>query len=179
MDGEWVAVCKMSNGDLVADNGYAYVSIAVQYMLVGVSDMRSDDKPMHFLTNFVIKMVEANENDIEGAKSKRNPEDDLETKPFLKKHKDKEETTKGLANDSLQHKSDQEETVEGLNDTPDFVEEAATRNITALKAVQDQFHVPGKRFLGFFSQKLFKKKTSSNGSDQDSPNRGLRDIDIV
>ncbi|KAL0725097.1 hypothetical protein Bca4012_039696 [Brassica carinata] len=31
-----------------------------------------------------------------------------------------------------------------------------------------------------FSQKSFKKKTSSNGSDhQDSPNRGLRDIDIV
>ncbi|CAA7055206.1 unnamed protein product [Microthlaspi erraticum] len=30
-----------------------------------------------------------------------------------------------------------------------------------------------------FSQKSFKKKTSSNGSDQDSPNRGLRDVDIV
>ncbi|KAL0662477.1 hypothetical protein Bca4012_099314 [Brassica carinata] len=31
-----------------------------------------------------------------------------------------------------------------------------------------------------FSQKSFKQKTSSNGSDhQDSPNRGLRDIDIV
>ncbi|CAH8386116.1 unnamed protein product [Eruca vesicaria subsp. sativa] len=30
-----------------------------------------------------------------------------------------------------------------------------------------------------FSQKSFKKKTSNNGSDQDSPNRGLRDIDIV
>ncbi|XP_019086791.1 PREDICTED: uncharacterized protein LOC109125170 [Camelina sativa] len=41
---------------------------------------------------------------------KRNPEDDLETKPVLKKHKEtseeKEETTKGFA-DSLQHKSDQ------------------------------------------------------------------------
>ncbi|KAG7624761.1 RNA recognition motif domain [Arabidopsis thaliana x Arabidopsis arenosa] len=65
---------------------------------------------------------------------KRNPEDDdLETKPFLKKHKDeekKEETPEGLA-DSLQHKSDQanlislkeeESTVEGRDDTPDFVE---------------------------------------------------------
>ncbi|CAD5322666.1 unnamed protein product [Arabidopsis thaliana] len=68
---------------------------------------------------------------------KRNPEDDdLETKPFLKKHKDeekKEETPEGLA-DSLQHKSDQanlislkeeESTVEGRDDTPDFVEEAS------------------------------------------------------
>ncbi|VYS56950.1 unnamed protein product [Arabidopsis thaliana] len=65
---------------------------------------------------------------------KRNPEDDdLETKPFLKKHKDeekKEETPERLA-DSLQHKSDQanlislkeeESTVEGRDDTPDFVE---------------------------------------------------------
>ena len=31
-----------------------------------------------------------------------------------------------------------------------------------------------------FSQRSFKQKTSSNGSDhQDSPNRGLRDIDIL
>ncbi|KAF3576799.1 hypothetical protein DY000_02033752, partial [Brassica cretica] len=30
-----------------------------------------------------------------------------------------------------------------------------------------------------FSQKSFKKKTSDNGSDQDSPNRGFRDVDIV
>lgn len=72
----------MSNEDLVADNGYAYVSIAVQYNLVGVSAMRSDDmrgsdKPMHLLTNFVIvEMVEANENDTEDAKSEYEEEKD-------------------------------------------------------------------------------------------------------
>ncbi|XP_010436002.1 PREDICTED: uncharacterized membrane protein At3g27390-like [Camelina sativa] len=38
---------------------------------------------------------------------------------------------------------------------------------------------PAKTVSRIFSQKSFKKKTSSNGSDQDSPNRGLRDIDIV
>ncbi|CAH8277680.1 unnamed protein product [Arabidopsis lyrata] len=71
---------------------------------------------------------------------KRNPEDDLETKqPILKKHKEKKkETTKGFA-DSLQHKSDQEETVEGLNDTPDFVEEAAVITNTLFMA-----HIPHK-----------------------------------
>ncbi|EFH44887.1 predicted protein [Arabidopsis lyrata subsp. lyrata] len=68
---------------------------------------------------------------------KRNPDDDdLETKPVLKKHKEeKEKTTEGLA-DSLQHKSDQanlislkeEETVEGLDDTPDFVEALEKKN---------------------------------------------------
>ncbi|KAG7548619.1 RNA recognition motif domain [Arabidopsis suecica] len=63
---------------------------------------------------------------------KANLLDDLETKQILKKHKetseDKEETTKGFADDSLQHNSDQanlisvKETVEGLDDIPDFVE---------------------------------------------------------
>lgn len=38
---------------------------------------------------------------------------------------------------------------------------------------------PGKTVSRIFSQKSFKKKTSSNGSDQDSPSRGLRDVDIV
>ncbi|EOA15722.1 hypothetical protein CARUB_v10006624mg [Capsella rubella] len=69
---------------------------------------------------------------------KRNPDDDdLETIPILKKHKEtsseEKETTEGLVADpSLLQKSDQansisvKETVEGLDDTPlDFVEDAA------------------------------------------------------
>ncbi|WZY97261.1 hypothetical protein YC2023_069590 [Brassica napus] len=32
-DGEWVAVCKLSNGTHIGDHGYLYVSLMVQYML--------------------------------------------------------------------------------------------------------------------------------------------------
>ncbi|CAH2080097.1 unnamed protein product [Thlaspi arvense] len=38
---------------------------------------------------------------------------------------------------------------------------------------------PGKTVSRIFSQRSFKNKTSTNGSDQDSPNRGLRGVDIV
>ncbi|ANM58063.1 apoptosis inhibitory protein [Arabidopsis thaliana] len=84
MNGEWVAVCKMSNGTLVADYGYAYVSIEVQYMPVGASDLkrkriRGSDHPMHLLTNFIIvDMVEADENDRKDAESEESEEKDSE-----------------------------------------------------------------------------------------------------
>ncbi|CAA0385137.1 unnamed protein product [Arabidopsis thaliana] len=61
---------------------------------------------------------------------KREPEDDLETKPILKKHKEnsedeeKKEQIKGTV-ELLETKSDQapvKETVEGLDETPDSVE---------------------------------------------------------
>ncbi|KAL9294340.1 putative RNA recognition motif domain, nucleotide-binding alpha-beta plait domain superfamily [Arabidopsis thaliana] len=59
--------------------------------------------------------------------SKREPEDDLETKPILKKHKEnseEENKIKGTV-ELLETKSDQapvKETVEGLDETPDSVE---------------------------------------------------------
>ncbi|XP_019098253.1 PREDICTED: nucleolin 2-like [Camelina sativa] len=75
---------------------------------------------------------------------KRKPDDDdLETKPVLKKQKEnsdeKEETlTEGLADPSLPHKFDDQEanlislkeTVEGLDETLDFVEEPAVMKNT-------------------------------------------------
>lgn len=81
MGTEWVAVCKMSNGELVADSGYVYVSLETQYLPVGVCGprikyVRGYSEPMHLLTNFIIaEMIEANENEEENWESEDKDED--------------------------------------------------------------------------------------------------------
>lgn len=97
MGQEWVAVCKMSNGEEVADCGYAYVSLEVQYITVGASDLGSDfvrasRKPTYLLSNFmIVEMVEADEKDKEDAESGDEEEQDKDTKDTEKMSKEKPE----------------------------------------------------------------------------------------
>lgn len=63
IDGQLVAVCKMSNGEYVADGGYVYVSLSTVYMPVGVAADKKDSvrntfEPTHLLTNFRVPTVD-------------------------------------------------------------------------------------------------------------------------
>jgi hypothetical protein len=90
--GEVVAICKMSNGTKVCDEGYVRVSLATTYMVVGASPkkkehVRATSKPMHLLSEFIIIDIDENEKEKEREREKEteseeeNPEDNQKGNP--------------------------------------------------------------------------------------------------
>lgn len=63
-DGEWVAVCKLSNGTKIGREGFLYVSLKVRYMLISAegdktSHVRNYQKgPQFLLSDFICLAIE-------------------------------------------------------------------------------------------------------------------------
>ncbi|CAH8356022.1 unnamed protein product [Eruca vesicaria subsp. sativa] len=60
--GEWVALCKLSNGRKVGDGGYIRVSLRVMFMVLSAEGedgehIRDDPSPQHLLSNFVCPII--------------------------------------------------------------------------------------------------------------------------